>query len=414
MAEVAAARRAKRSSLTSSPLARPQSLIHKLAADLQDYIYCPHPDHVYVALATLVANMMRGNTVWVMFVGASSTGKNTVLDTLVKCPKVFMRSKISGEAALLSGTKKSEVAKGAKGGLLREIGLRGVLVMRDFTSVLSMDYKNMTALIGALREVFDGHWTRTIGGEGGRDLAWGYPERGHVGFIGSCTPAIDARHSIIQELGQRWLYYRYPHDDGFGQSLAALRRMRRQDQMDDDLSDTISGFINTVAEWDMELPRELDKVEEQRLIHMATLMVRVRSTVTRDRGGSREINAPTNPEGPPRMTGSLGQLYLGLEVVGLDEVERWRIIGKVALDSAPQTRVMTVESLVAAGSAGLEVGDLREKLQCGKNTVTYLVEDLKVLGVVDRDENVVRLSSWARGCWTDGWQVPVQEIVRPK
>jgi hypothetical protein len=60
------------------------------------------------------------------------------------------------EAALLSGTPKKEMASGAKGGLLREIGPAGIIVAKDFGSVLSMHRGARSTVLAALREVYDG------------------------------------------------------------------------------------------------------------------------------------------------------------------------------------------------------------------------------------------------------------------
>jgi hypothetical protein len=52
-------------------------------------------------------------------------------------------------------------AKDATGGLLREIGEDGVLVIKDVTSVLSMNGDARSLVLAALRE------TTTAGGSGG-------------------------------------------------------------------------------------------------------------------------------------------------------------------------------------------------------------------------------------------------------
>jgi hypothetical protein len=60
------------------------------------------------------------------------------------------------EAALLSGTSARERAKNATGGLLRQIGDFGILLAKDFTSVLSQNRDTAKQAMAALREVYDG------------------------------------------------------------------------------------------------------------------------------------------------------------------------------------------------------------------------------------------------------------------
>jgi hypothetical protein len=56
--------------------------------------------------------------------------------------------------------------------LLREIGERGVLVIKDVTSILSMNRDLRTQVLGALREIHDGSWVRKAGTDGGVSIPW--------------------------------------------------------------------------------------------------------------------------------------------------------------------------------------------------------------------------------------------------
>lgn len=391
----------RRVSLTSSPLARPKKLIHALAARVQDYIYFPTPDALYLVLGTLVGNMMKGKPVWMMLIGAPSTGRTLLLDTLADIPRVHFVGSMKTTAALLSATSAKERSKTATGGLLRKIGLRGMMVHKDFTSILSLNYDAMKDIVSALREVYDGTWGREVGSDGGDSIVWGYPDKGRLGFLGASTPKLDQYHSIIQELGQRWLYFRYPATDGFGETMALLRN-KDMEAANVALRELVSGFIQDLGiDWDSHEPRDYDLGEENRLYSMGVLMTRVRTQVSRD-GKTKEIDDIASPEGPSRMSGGLGQLYLGLEAIGLDKEERWKILSKVALDSAPQLRVRLLEVL---RSGEMKLGELRKILECGKVTLDRIAVELRVLGVVAIDGDQVRLSDWAVEQWLTGWQV---------
>ena len=82
-------------------------------------------------------------------------------------------------AGLLSGTPKKQRDKGAQGGLLRQIGDFGFIVLKDFGSILSMHTETRAEVLAALREIYDGAWTRHVGSDGGRTLAW----QGKVGLL---------------------------------------------------------------------------------------------------------------------------------------------------------------------------------------------------------------------------------------
>ncbi len=82
-------------------------------------------------------------------------------------------STITSEGALLSATSKRERSSNATGGLLRKLGNRGVLVVKDVTSILSMNRDMRAGVLAALREVYDGRWERNVGTDGGHlDVDW--------------------------------------------------------------------------------------------------------------------------------------------------------------------------------------------------------------------------------------------------
>ena len=66
---------------------------------------------------------------------------------LTAMPKVFPVSTITGEGALLSATSRRDVAEDATGGLLRQVGECGFLVLKDFTSVLEMSRDRRSEVI---------------------------------------------------------------------------------------------------------------------------------------------------------------------------------------------------------------------------------------------------------------------------
>lgn len=122
-----------------------------------------------VVLCTAAAEKLHGDPPWLLLVGGSGAAKSETVMPLVGAGAVVI-STISGEAALLSGTAKRERAKNASGGLLRKIGPRGLLVIKDVTSILSMNRDTRALVLAALREIYDGHWSRDVGTDGGQTL----------------------------------------------------------------------------------------------------------------------------------------------------------------------------------------------------------------------------------------------------
>lgn len=118
-------------------------------------------DAMDASLSAAAVERLDGDPLWLLIVGGSGDGKTETVTPLAGCGALVV-STISSVGALLSGTAKKEKAKDATGGLLRQIGDRGVLVIKDMTSLLSLAPTVRTEVLAAKREIYDGHWTRYV------------------------------------------------------------------------------------------------------------------------------------------------------------------------------------------------------------------------------------------------------------
>ena len=105
-------------------------------AVFRGWLHLPDTGALDVVLGTVAANRLDGDPVWLLLVGPPGGGKSELLNAVSGLDDAHPAATLT-EAALLSGTPKREKAADAKGGLLREIGDRGIIVCKDFGSVLS-------------------------------------------------------------------------------------------------------------------------------------------------------------------------------------------------------------------------------------------------------------------------------------
>jgi hypothetical protein len=209
------------------PAARPRAL-EEVVETFREWLHLPDPGALYVALATVVANRLPGDPVWLLLVGASSSGKTEVLVSLAGLAEVEPAATLT-EASLLSGVPRKDVAAGASGGLLRKIGEYGILTLKDFGSVLSMHRDARAGVLAALRECYDGSWDRPVGADGGKVLSW----RGKLGLVAGVTTVVDRHHAVIDSLGSRFAFYRVDVGERKQQAGRALKHRRRAQGMRD-------------------------------------------------------------------------------------------------------------------------------------------------------------------------------------
>ena len=361
-------------------------------AVFRKWLYLPDPGSVLASLGAYAANRLHGSPVWLLLVGAPGSGKTEPLSALARLPDAHLTGTLT-EASLLSGTPKREKATGAKGGLLRELGDFGVIIAKDFTSVLNMSRDARASTLAALREIFDGSWTRHVGSDGGRTLTW----HGKVGLIGAVTPTIDRAHAVTAAMGERFLYFRLPPIGAEAIAHTALRqRGSKAALMRNELAEATAAVL---ARSEGREPRELSDAEEDDLVALATLVARVRSAVERD-GYSREIELIPDPEVPTRLVLTLAQLLAGLDVIGVERADALNLVRWVARDSAPAIRLVLLDLLVAE-SEPLETTEVGAKLRYPSSTVRRALEDVEAHGLAERIvEGKGKAHLWLASRWT--------------
>ena len=83
------------------------------------------------------------------------------------------------------------------------------------------------------------------------------------------------------------------------------------------------------------------------------------------------------------------RLYLGMEFIGVDEEDRWRVIKKVMMDSMPQTRRVALEVLLKRKGDGVSVvglGEVTDRMKVSGATARRVLEDLQAHDIVETAE----------------------------
>jgi hypothetical protein len=335
----------------------------------------------------VAANKLPGDPVWTGIIAPPSSAKTEILNALSLLPDIHPTATLT-PASLLSGTPKKSRAKDAKGGLLREIGDFGIIVMKDFGSVLTMHREARGEVLAALREVYDGAWTRHLGTDGGLTLHW----EGKVGLVFGATPALDSHHSVIGAMGERFLLCRL-ETAGIAEQAARARQHsgKRTGEMRREMAEAVAALFAGAARE----PRELTEDEGLRLDQLACRAVQIRSTVERD-PYSREIENVHGVEGPARLVLTLERLLAGLDVLGLDRARAFEVVEQVAMDSVPTIRRDALHYVEQHPASTTK--DVGEALGLPTTTVRRALEDLAAYKLVRRKgEGPGKADLWEAG-----------------
>ena len=383
------------------PLPEPKPCtIDDALATFRRWLHVKDDAPILAVAATIAANRAPGDPVWLLVVGPPSSSKTEIISSAAGLPYIVKAATVT-EAALLSGTANRERSHSATGGLLRMVGDFGILLCKDFTSVLSQNRDVAKQAMAALREVYDGSWDRPVGTDGGRVLSWA----GKCGLVGGVTPSFDRYSVIVNTLGDRFLLLRLPDVDAEKQATSALRRRDHDAQMRAELAAAMTGLIHG-ANRDV-LGRQLHDREESALIRLATYTARARTAVERD-GYSGELLVIPQAEGPARLVLGLRHLYGGLEAIGADETTRWAVLARVTRDCVPSIRTKLIVELLKRAQPE-RTATIAAAVGMVTKTASRELDDLVLIGLATRTKNresanapdMWSASEWLREFWPD-------------
>lgn len=325
-------------------------------------------------LAAAAVDQLDGDPVWLLLVSGSGNAKTETVSALLGAG-AHVTSTITSEGALLSATSNKEKAKDATGGLLRKIGSTGVLVVKDVTSILSMNRDSRAAVLAALREVYDGRWERNVGTDGGKTLTW----TGRIVLVGAVTTAYDAAHAVIAAMGDRFALVRV--DSNLGRLEAgrqALLNVGHEEVMRSELSQAVAACLERVDPDRADLTDEVMEV----LLTAANVVTLARTAVERDqRGDVVEAHAP---EAPTRFAKMLGQLVRGALALGSTKEQALVVALRVAGDSVPPMRLLVLSDVL--DNSYSRTSEVTKRVQRPRSTVDRTLQELHLLGLVEVDE----------------------------
>jgi hypothetical protein len=354
----------------------------ELIATYRKWLEIPDTSYIEMTAAAYAANRLPGRAVYFLLVGPASSGKGESLGPFEYLPHTHRAAYVS-EASLLSGTPKNDRSDDSTGGILREVdkdGGAGTLILKDFTSLFTLNNTEKSKALSALGQCFDGHWDRPVGADGARVLRWD----GKLGLIGATTEAIDEEYEILAKLGPRIVFFRCPDsDDERDGDEAQCRRAgnddgERETEMRVELNDAVKLFFGAL---DFTVAPALPDSDREWLVQLVTLATRCRAYVKRHTY-TREIVQIPKAEKPARLMRSIVQLWKGLELIGVPHARRRELIQRTALDGMPPIRRLVFDHLAVRPAT---VRDIASTSSYPEGTIRRAVEEMQAHGLLENN-----------------------------
>ena len=351
------------------PLAAAHKVFHRWLGKSFD------TDALDIMLAAAAMSDDEGDPVWVIFISGSGNAKTELVQPL-KGMGAEVTSAISSAGALLSATSTREKTADATGGLLPRLQKDGtkVLVVKDFTTILSMDRNVRAEVMAALREVYDGRYQRNVGTDGGKTLTW----EGRLTVVGACTTAWDRAHAVISVMGNRFVLVRIDSEDDevreeFG--LQSIDNLGSETAMHEQLTAAVAGVLAGRTK-----PPKLTRAQSLVLVRAANLATKARTAVEVDFKG--DVEDAHASEAPTRLAKQLAQVVRGAVALGIDPPRAMQLAIRCAADSLPPMRLAIVKDLAADGVyMPSTAGDVAKRIDKPRRSVDRQLQALHALGL---------------------------------
>lgn len=346
--------------------------LEEVKAVFNKWLYLEDKNIVDVVLATIVSNRMPTENVWLLITAASGSAKTEILRAL-ESDEIYQISTLTGQT-LVSGYRKHKKDPS----LLPHLNNK-TLVIKDFTSVLSLNGDDRAKVFADLRDSYDGSFAKGFGNEA--EVA-----RYNVkfGILGGVTPEIDKFHSLTNVLGERFIKYRpILTKEGRRGAIEKARQNRGQEkEMRSEIKEACSKFLKSI---DATKTIETSLEAQIKIESFAEWVALLRTEVSRD-GYTKEINYLPEVEVGTRLVKQLTTIGMGLALIrGKSEItgEELTVLSKIARDTLSSKRLLLFETLFKENNY-LSTQDYSDLTNLPTITCERLLEDFRLLGIVDR------------------------------
>lgn len=354
------------------------------------WLHMKTEDPLAILFGSCFANRLEGDPLWLFLVAPPGGMKSELLMALSGSPEIYSTSSLTPHA-LVSG---ASWVGGEDPSLIPKLDGK-ILVIKDFTTTLSMNAMARDEIFGQLRDCYDGKFEKQFG----NGIVRRY--KSTFGILAGVTPSIDAFTSLNMGLGERFLKFRLEgnieHLDEEERIMRAIGNINREVAMRDELQDASARFLANEREELPEFPAPLRK----RMVRLSMLAARMRGVVNRDRYNSGLLASKASYEIGTRLGKQLSKMAIGISVYFGEKTvsaRSMKLVTKIALDTTPDKVEEILRSLYelcprdTLTSRTKEVHLHRSRLTL--STVFRGLQDLAMTGVVQQRGSGVKYE-WA-------------------
>jgi hypothetical protein len=286
--------------------------IEQLQTEVEKMLLMADRDIIRILAAISISQVLRFDPIWLLLITSSGGGKSALVDLLAKISYVHTLDTLTVNT-FASAMK----IAGKETALLRKIK-NGILVFKDFTSILEMNEVARREIMSQLRAIYDGKFIRHAGN--GEEIKW----EGKISTIACSTTTIYHHLSKFATMGERFVIYELqqpPRKEVTKKTFERKRVNIDPSVMRNHLQDCFVSYITNVREVLINndfRTTDISELLENEIIEVADFCTQARSGLERNTY-TRNIEFIPSKEMPTRMAEQFYALLASF--VALDKAE---------------------------------------------------------------------------------------------
>jgi len=355
--------------------------------------------------ATVVANQLDNDPVWLLIISPPSGGKTELIESIDTVslrgkPLAFPISDLTVNT-FASGQKKT----GKETSLLHKMSIGSIMTFKDFTSMISKNKDAQAEIMSQLREVYDQKYVKRTGT--GDDIVW----KGKVGAIAGCTEIIYEKNEEFAVMGDRFIMYSMIQPERMDVLERVVESMKDKGdgfkKKKNHLKECMKDYLEFVFEHQETLPFEISVQDKKDLLKIVNFVTIVASGMVIDkrRGLVEFVPSKTMPMRMAKQIIGLGEAFVlmnKLAVVDEEDLKQEKeivigenqgaltekqinILYKIMFDSIPIKRRTALREL-ARYKQGVGTAGLATSIGYQTIVVNSWLAQLNALGICTREK----------------------------
>ena len=344
---------------------------------------------IKAVMGAVIGNKLAGvEPIWMFLVAGPSGGKTEIGNTIKKLPFVFPVDTLTVNS-MASGQKK----KGVQTSFLDKLpGGEGIMYIKDFTVIMSMNEMARNEIIGQFRAIYDRDFTKITGNDS--DTKWS----GKLGMISCVTSIIHEEIKKFADMGERFVLYEVAQPDRRKVQEFIFDISPYSDELRVHMQECVFEYVSYVLGKSFDMDVNLNPDDRKLIMELADYAALARSGVKQDLYSQKKtVVFISDPEGPQRMQKQMIAMVHALVAMnkadpayvpdpsGFDVLreEDIAIITKMTLDSIPRKRRQALQAL-ARYKGGLTTAGLAISLRYSNDAIAPVLYELNARDFCER------------------------------